>query len=70
MNLTCVYALLAYSSIKRKDFTNVYVSVIVLSNFMSEDISSATPLQSLFDKDVDGHTWKPFRIFLAYLLSW
>ena len=26
MNLTCVYALLAYASIKQKDFSNVYVS--------------------------------------------
>ena len=29
VNLTIVYALLAYSSIKQKDFNNVYVSVCV-----------------------------------------
>ena len=30
MNLTLLYALLAYSSIKQRDFSGVYVSYIVI----------------------------------------
>ena len=35
VNMTCVYAMLAYSSIKQKDFSNVYVSKdgVINSNF-------------------------------------
>lgn len=49
VNLTCVYALLTYSSIKRKDFSRVY---------------------SLFDKDIETQAWKPWKIILAYIISW
>ena len=31
VNLTCVYALMAYSSVKQKDFSNIYVSVCINS---------------------------------------
>lgn len=49
INLTCVYALLTYSTIKRKDFSNVY---------------------SLFDKEVESQAWKPWKIIVAYIVSW
>lgn len=46
MNLTCVYALLAHSSIKQKDFSNVYVSTV---HFRIENMV-AHSFQSSYDK--------------------
>ena len=71
MNLTLVYALLAYSGIKKKDFSNVYVSN-ALTSVRSSVYSSlaSTHFQMLFGRTDIDRVWSGRRTVIAYAIAW
>ena len=84
MNVTLIYAFLAYSSIKQRDFSGVYVScywtpvshVIVYTNIFSFFVIAKSTfvcymfLQMVQQIPVSVHVWPPLCSFTTYFIAW